>query len=739
MAVKVSYPGVYIEEFTPGGPIEGVGTSTAAFIGTATRGPIKKPTLIESWDEFKATFGDMIAEPPSSYLAPAVYGFFLNGGTTCYVVRASQTAKQSEAELDSRQAGANPEPVLLARALQEGTAGDAITVAVTESSRLAAVLSRALPTLQISAITGGRKILDVGSNRGYVGGEVVTVSTSAGVSRSPIVEGIQGNDKLVLVGALPPNIQFTQVAPAGVVAVRRSETNVTAMTADRLTLTVADNRGFVPGDRVEVTKTAGPGTTGSAPPAVVKSTQGTDKVELTAALGNAAVNFNTGTVKMRTADLVPGQKTLRLTVPAGVQLNAVLPRGTTVAVAGTATRVHVVESSGGDTITLKDGLKVAYAMDDPAVLPTVASLEFDLVINEKTTGALEKDFIQLGMHPDHPNYWRRVVDSQFVTIEEPATPPSPMPEDPRPVVGTYNLAGGVADQRDTAMADVRAKPNDYLDLLKPFDEVAIVCVPGETDKAVQQAMIDHCQRMHDRFAILDSHRDEKAAKSVEDQFGDVRSALGFAALYYPWIVARNPINGRDEEWPPSGHIAGIYARTDTERGVHKAPANTNIRGALGLQRLLTDEQQGRLNLMGINVLRVFAGQSQPLVWGARTTTGNLDTNWQYVNVRRLFLFLEESIQEGIRWAVFEPNNLQLWQKLRRTITEFLTRVWRDGALFGAKAEDAFYVRIDEALNPPSTQSLGRLYIEIGVRPTYPAEFIIVRIGIWLGGSDVSEG
>ena len=140
-------------------------------------------------------------------------------------------------------------------------------------------------------------------------------------------------------------------------------------------------------------------------------------------------------------------------------------------------------------------------------------------------------------------------------------------------------------------------------------------------------------------------------------------------------------------------------------------------------------------MQGINVIRVFKTGGRPLVWGARTTA--TDRNWQYINIRRLFLFLEESIEEGIRWAVFEPNNRLLWQKLKRTITEFLDRVRRDGALFGTR-EEAFYVRIDDALNPPSTQRLGRLYIEIGVRPTYPAEFIIVRIGIWHGGSEITE-
>jgi hypothetical protein len=313
-----------------------------------------------------------------------------------------------------------------------------------------------------------------------------------------------------------------------------------------------------------------------------------------------------------------------------------------------------------------------------------------------------------------------------------------MPADTRPAAASYNLSGGTADDRAAAWSAIAAAPDTYLNQLKAYDDIALVSVPGATDPAVQQAVIAHCEAMYDRFAILDSIKGAAPGNGIRDQFADVRSAKGFAALYYPWILARNPLTGKDEYWPPSGHVTGIYARTDAQRGVHKAPANTNIKGALGVERRLTNEEQGPLNLEGINVIRVFPGQSQPVVWGARTTAGDLDRNWQYVNIRRLFLYLEESIQSGIRWAVFEPNNLQLWQKLKRSISEFLTRVWRDGALFGATAEEAFFVRIDEALNPASTQALGRLYIEVGVRPTYPAEFIILKIGIWHGGSQISE-
>jgi hypothetical protein len=230
--------------------------------------------------------------------------------------------------------------------------------------------------------------------------------------------------------------------------------------------------------------------------------------------------------------------------------------------------------------------------------------------------------------------------------------------------------------------------------------------------------------------------------SVAEQRQSVESANGFAALYYPWLSVKDPTSTgpipRTILIPPSGAMAGIYARTDSERGVHKAPANTDVRGVLGLERVLSDGQQGPLNLAGVDVLRIFPGAAQVTVWGARTTVNKDITDWRYVNVRRLMIYIEQSIEEGIRWAVFEPNGLPLWQKLKRTLNEFLTRVWHDGALFGATADKAFYVRIDEALNPASTRALGILNIEIGVAVVRPAEFIVVKIGLWDGGAQISD-
>ena len=274
-----------------------------------------------------------------------------------------------------------------------------------------------------------------------------------------------------------------------------------------------------------------------------------------------------------------------------------------------------------------------------------------------------------------------------------------------------------------------------------MDDVNLVVAPAASD-TIQAAVVAHCEKMADRFAILDSafKAPPSGVNSVIDQRAKVLSSRGYAALYYPWIIITDPMSltGNDTvPVPPSGHLAGIYGRSDTQRGVHKAPANEYITGALDLERILTNAEQGELNVEGIDCLRIFPGQ-RPIVWGARTTAPKDETPWRYINVRRLFLFIEESIQVGIRWAVFEPNDRTLWKKLDRTITEFLARVWRSGALFGKTAAEAFYVKIDDELNPPETRALGQVIIEIGISPVRPAEFVVVRIAMWDGGSTANE-
>ncbi|MHC4389984.1 MAG: phage tail sheath family protein [Planctomycetota bacterium] len=271
--------------------------------------------------------------------------------------------------------------------------------------------------------------------------------------------------------------------------------------------------------------------------------------------------------------------------------------------------------------------------------------------------------------------------------------------------------------------------------LKTFedvDEINLVCVPGVNDPAVVDAVLTHCEVRKDRFAILDS---PEVIDGGVDKLGKPRDSK-YGAYYFPWIEVYDPEKGNIFV-PPSGHMAGIYARSDTERGVHKAPANEIVRGALGLRYSVSRGEQDILNPKGINCIRDFSRRGRGIrVWGARTVSS--DASWRYINVRRLFIMIEQSIEIGTQWVVFEPNDHGLWKKITRDIRAFLYRIWRSGALFGKTPEEAFYVKCDEETNPPEVIDAGQVITEIGICPVKPAEFVIFRIGQWQAGSDVSE-
>jgi phage tail sheath protein FI len=209
-----------------------------------------------------------------------------------------------------------------------------------------------------------------------------------------------------------------------------------------------------------------------------------------------------------------------------------------------------------------------------------------------------------------------------------------------------------------------------------------------------------------------------------------------AALYYPWIEVIDPLTRRPIAIPPSGHIAGVWARTDERRGVHKAPANEVILGATGLAFQVTHQEQGSLNKNGINCIRAFPGRGIR-IWGARTLSS--DPEWRYINVRRLFNFISESIQTGTQWSVFEPNDQFLWNALSISVSSFLKNVWRSGALFGATPDEAYYVKCDAETNPPEVIDAGQVVCEVGIAPVKPAEFVIFRLSQYTGGGGAEEG
>jgi len=375
--------------------------------------------------------------------------------------------------------------------------------------------------------------------------------------------------------------------------------------------------------------------------------------------------------------------------------------------------------------------------------------------------------------------------SRLVTLEKIAAATAV-----RPDAKTFVLAGGAdslpAKTGNAALAPAGSplsnglanlRPDDFigddaqrtgLGGLAPLEGVQMIVVPdlmaglwqreevpgGEgdapeklvIDEKRKQAILDaqcmlvaHCERAGNRMAILDPIPGLTPQEMNETTLNTpYNSDFGQGAIYYPWIKIVDPMRrGQQLFVPPSGHIAGVWARVGVERGVHKAPANEFLRGAVDLEVAVTKGEQELLNPNGINCIRSFPGTGIK-IWGARTlaTVGN--PSWKYINVRRLFNYLKDSLDRGMQWAVFEPNDPDLWGRVRRTVSAFLLTEWREGKLFGISPEEAFYVKCDAETNPQETIDLGRLYMEIGINPVKPAEFVILRLGQWSGGGSASE-
>lgn len=302
-----------------------------------------------------------------------------------------------------------------------------------------------------------------------------------------------------------------------------------------------------------------------------------------------------------------------------------------------------------------------------------------------------------------------------------------------------SLTGGTDDAAGDFIGSESEQSGLYA--FDPIDDINIVAIPdlakltdGDTMRERTIDALVYCENRRDCFFIADTPFGVAPSAVREYKQGGGATYTGnalnstYGALYYPWITITNPLEpGTNITVPPSGIVAGSFANTDATRGVFKAPAGTVdgfLNSALGIERQVTKGEQDVLNPLGINVIRQFPSAGI-VIWGARTLSNIAE--WRYVNVRRLMLFIEESIDEGSQFVVFEPNDPTLWGKVRRTLTAFLTRVWRDGALFGNSPEEAFFVKVDEENNPPAVRDAGQLIIEVGVAPVKPAEFVVIRI------------
>ncbi|MFW6599998.1 phage tail sheath family protein [Propionibacteriaceae bacterium Y2011] len=410
-------------------------------------------------------------------------------------------------------------------------------------------------------------------------------------------------------------------------------------------------------------------------------------------------------------------------------------------------------------------LKVEVASDDGAryeieVVPPVAdpdaepSGDEEFAIRVFRNGELAEEATGISFAKAARSVEKSINDQlTAVRVQLPSAAGVPVAER-LPAPGRFALVEPVPEVADPQILQGSEAERTGYEGLSIADNVTIVAIPDlvtvatrpdrsfdvETFLGFQGQLVDWCAASGKRMAVLDPPPGMSATMAVEWRQRLAKDSP-FAAAYYPNVVVPNraasaATGERFITVPPSGHMAGVWARTDATRGVWKAPANEEIRGITGLENPITDGEQAELNPIGVNCLRSF-GAGGMRVWGARTLSLT-DPSWRYVNVRRLFNFVEESIRLGTQWAVFEPNDRSLWQRVKRNITAFLRGLWMQGALVGATAEQAFYVLCDETNNPPSSVDEGKLVVEIGLCPSKPAEFVIFRIAQWQGGDSTSE-
>lgn len=465
----------------------------------------------------------------------------------------------------------------------------------------------------------------------------------------------------------------------------------------------------------------------------------------------------------------------------GIEPGSILEFGQDATVVGDLVKVDAVDRRTGHVTLALPGLSGAHTSALTLTNPLeIRSREFQLhvyllrqpdaaVPTRNETIWDSEHFRNLSMDPRHPRYVETIIgdidgelrtwdrrpqgESQYIRVRDvnqnnnvrlgPEALIDVLPSG-RQVPARRALEGGIdalPSHADVVGQDADEPENRTgIQSLRNYEEISLVAAPGHDEAVIQQALIDHCESERFRFAVLDS------PPPPNDSLTDVRTQrqmfdTKYAALYYPWLHIPDPFptnlaDIRDYPIPPVGHVLGVYARTDVERGVHKAPANELVYGITGLRRTINKREHDILNPSpsNINVIRDFRDNNRGIrVWGGRVITS--DTDWKYVNVRRLLIFIEHSIERGLQWVVFEPNVDATWARVRRAISSFLTVVWRNGGLEGLTVEEAYFVKCDRTTMTQTDIDNGRLICHVGVAPVKPAEFVIIRIGLWTAHAD----
>jgi len=737
------HPGVYVEEIDAGPkPIEGVSTSTAGAVGVTARGPSSgKPVLVTSFADFERRFGGFLPEPASAlynqwslnpsegghwwHFALAVKGFFENGGQRLYIKRVfSSTAQSSNTTLGqgvvaelARDAAGTDTTIRLRHLLgvENGSqlnlfaGGNALAnnpFAVTAYDPVSRSVTLNQPLGQ--EMKAGRDFAEVRARVAPGPPPTQTLRFRA--------KAVGGWGNGLSVRARPMVGATMSILPDPAAGGNPASTTLELEgTAGANTLSVTGLAGLSNNDRVSID---------GGEYVISNLTPGNpDTLDINPAVP-AGQTWPAGTIvrRLRPAN-TPPDATINVQGAARLYANALIELDN-----GTNKELVTVSSIAGDLVTVAPALAQSYFEGHKV---RVIEAEVSVRYTRDNLIEAEERFPNLRLFDDGSlSYLVNHIAAQSDLIEVETQPGfSTSNFDVFPIAGNgawQNLTGGNDNLAGLSVDDFVGTDGGSgnrtgIQALEDIDEISIVMAPGIWSTTVHNGLVNHCELLRDRFAVLDPQEGLgiEEIRTFREPF-DTK----YAALYYPWLEVRDPSVRRNVFLAPSAHMIGIYARTDVDRGVHKAPANEVIRGIIRITQDVTNREQDLLNPNGINALRFFPGRGNR-VWGARTLSS--DSSWKYINVRRLFIFVEESLDEGTQWVVFEPNDEPLWARVRQSITNFLTTVWRSGALQGLTAEEAFFVKVDRTTMTQDDIDNGRLIIQVGIAPVKPAEFVIIRI------------
>jgi phage tail sheath protein FI len=790
-------PGVYFESVdTASAEIAAIRTDVAAFVGIAAQGPVHCATAVESWVQFQSTFGSFL---PNAYLAYAANAFFQNGGSKLYVVRvAAPRASTTTNPAFPQPADGSASMVLSVDGFAAGAVATAqqtaaaSTVGVQPADRMStlvntvagfpqgslvqitqpAPLFQAWHTVRDVDATTKRLYWDSALEAGFLLAAPMLL-TSFHEADLVVSQVNAGANTLSWMNGLGPefNVGQTIQFDTGVAASRGVFSDETGIGTLRVDASSPGSWGDTVAVSVSQSSLAATSTSSAPQPAsgaysFVESVVGFPQASLVRVYQTQA---SLPVIGYRVVAVVnPANSLLQWDVPLTPTFDVTQPLSfETVEFALTT----FVNGSAKETFT---GLSL-----NPSHPRYVES-----IVNPRPKKIVVPP--QVGI----PSQFIRVKD-----LHSPTPYPDNLPNPSAPQLddGVLSLWGGRDGIAALEMSDFTGNPASEkkwgIRSLEDVDEISIVAapdiliepspaiiyaappakpvnvclpcftttpsipmpVPPPVEAApqfsldeifqVQQALIAHCVLMKYRFAILDPpdfgypelHVDLAQVQSWRQQFDTM-----YAALYYPWFLVLDPLQVGNQvvrRIPPSGHVAGVYANTDLTVGVHQAPANSVVQWAQDLTNEITPEMQAFLNPLQINCIRSFSGRGIR-VYGARTLSS--DSSWLFVNVRRLVSMIEHALEISLQWAVFEPNNVHLWNLVRTSITNYLESVWQKGALFGNTAADAFYVICDQTTNTLATTSVGQMIAEVGVAPALPAEFVIFRLGQVQDTLEVSE-